>query len=137
MKLETSSQRLEPKQSSDRYERSVGYSPDLTNPELGIKSGAEHYEQKGETSSIMDDVSYTTSLPTPVINDPTVDDSITIGDAPLVASDDDLIEKEWVEKAKQIVEETRDNPHQREEAVNKLQGDYLKKRYGKELGVTK
>ena len=55
---------------------------------------------------------------------------------PLVASDDDLIEKEWVDKAKRIVSETKDDPYRREAEVGKLQVDYLQKRYGKELGMS-
>ncbi len=76
------------------------------------------------------------SLPTPVLNDDSSDDSIqsTNDPNPLTAADDDLIEKEWVDKAKKIVEETRDDPHRREQEVGKLQADYLRKRYGKELG---
>lgn len=54
-------------------------------------------------------------------------------DAPLVAADDELIEKEWVDKAKKIVAKTKDNPYQQEKEVSRLQADYLKKRYGKEV----
>lgn len=55
-------------------------------------------------------------------------------DMPILAADEDLIEKEWVDKAKKIIAETADNPRQREEAVSQLQREYLRKRYGKELG---
>ncbi len=54
---------------------------------------------------------------------------------PATAADDDLIEKEWVDKAKKIIADTADDPHRREEAISQLQRDYLRKRYGKELGV--
>ena len=57
-------------------------------------------------------------------------------DLPVIANDDDLIEKEWVDKAKKIIAETKDDPYKREQEVNRLQADYLRKRYGKELGVT-
>lgn len=57
-------------------------------------------------------------------------------DNPLIANDDDLIEKEWVDKAKKIIIETRDDPYKREREVGKLQVDYLRKRYGRELGVS-
>lgn len=50
---------------------------------------------------------------------------------PLVAADEDLIEKEWVEKAKKVIAETKHDPHLQEEAVSRLQADYLQKRYGK------
>ncbi|MFZ2544479.1 MAG: hypothetical protein WAW80_00695 [Candidatus Saccharimonadales bacterium] len=61
-----------------------------------------------------------------------VDDTV----GPTVANDDDLIEKEWVDQAKKIIAETQNDPYMREQAVNKLQIDYLRKRYGKELGVS-
>lgn len=56
---------------------------------------------------------------------------------PAVAADDDLIEKEWVEKAKQVVAETRSDPYAQDMAVGKLQADYLKKRYGKVISLPK
>jgi hypothetical protein len=55
---------------------------------------------------------------------------------PVVAADDDLIEREWVDKAKKIIAETRDDPYKREREVSKLQADYLRKRYGREIGVS-
>ena len=74
------------------------------------------------------------SVPTPTVNDPSHPTSVA--DTPLIANDDDLIEKEWVDKAKQIIADTRDDPHRRELEVGRLQADYLKKRYGKELGTS-
>lgn len=55
---------------------------------------------------------------------------------PVAAADDDLIEKEWVDKAKKIIAETKDDPYRREREVSRLQADYLRKRYGKELGIS-
>lgn len=52
---------------------------------------------------------------------------------PLTAADDDLIEKEWVDKAKKIVQATRSDPYTQEKEVSKLQADYIKKRYGKDV----
>lgn len=73
-------------------------------------------------------------MPVPVPVQTTPADNTTAN--PTIASDDDLIEKEWVDKAKKIITETRDDPYRREQEVSKLQADYLRKRYGKELGVT-
>jgi len=50
---------------------------------------------------------------------------------PPAAADEDLIEKEWVEKAKKVIAETKHDPHLQEQAVSRLQADYLQKRYGK------
>ena len=51
--------------------------------------------------------------------------------------DGDLIEKEWVEKAKQIVEKNRDDPYKQSEELNVFKADYMKKRYNKDIKVDK
>jgi len=56
-------------------------------------------------------------------------------DTPAVAGDVDLLEKEWVSKAKQVVEDHREDPYVQEKEVIKLQASYLKKRYGKDLKI--
>lgn len=61
----------------------------------------------------------------------------TSDDTPLTANDDDLIEKEWVDKAKKIIASTKDDPYLQEKEVSKLQADYLKKRYDKEIKITR
>lgn len=55
---------------------------------------------------------------------------------PAIADDNDLIEKEWVIKAKEIVEKTRTDPHEQNKEMNKVRADYLKKRYNKELRLS-
>lgn len=52
---------------------------------------------------------------------------------PSVAADDDVIEKEWVDKAKQVVNNTNGDPRLQKHNVSLLQADYINKRYGKEL----
>jgi hypothetical protein len=54
---------------------------------------------------------------------------------PAVAADNDLIEKEWVIKAKQIVEQNREDPYAQTMEINRFKADYLKKRYNKDLKV--
>lgn len=54
---------------------------------------------------------------------------------PTSASDEDLIEKEWVEKAKKVVADTKHDPYLQGQEVSKLQADYLKKRYGKVVSM--
>lgn len=53
---------------------------------------------------------------------------------PTAANDDDLIEKEWVDKAKQVITMTKDDPYKREVEVSRLQREYIRKRYGREIG---
>jgi len=52
------------------------------------------------------------------------------------AADSDLIEKEWVNKAKQIVEHTKDDPYEQQRVIGKFKADYMKKRYDKDIKVS-
>lgn len=76
-------------------------------------------------------------VPVPTSPTTTVQDDTAVHDAsnPAVAADEDLIEKEWVEKAKKIISDTKHDPYQQERAVRRLQADYLQKRYGKTIKV--
>ena len=133
MKPEASLSNFSPEQPPAQYESNTERMPDLANPESGVQKSAERYEQKSDGKPTTNDVGLASVLPTPVVSTSIIVNNTTIGDAPLVANDDDLIEKEWVDKAKKIVSETKDDPYQREESINKLQSDYQKKRYGREL----
>jgi hypothetical protein len=57
-------------------------------------------------------------------------------DSPQIADDVDVIEKEWVDKAKRIVSATKADPRKQEHEVSKLQADYLLKRYNKQTKLT-
>jgi hypothetical protein len=60
-----------------------------------------------------------------------------IGDVdenPVVARDTGKIEKEWVNRAKKIVAETRDDPYERGEKVKDLKADYMMKRFNRKIG---
>jgi hypothetical protein len=54
---------------------------------------------------------------------------------PVIANDNDLIEKEWVTKAKQIVAATREDPHEQNKEISRFKADYLKKRYNKDIKI--
>lgn len=54
-------------------------------------------------------------------------------DTPEIADDNDLIEKEWVNKAKNIIEKTKTNPHEQSDAMTLFKADYIKKRYNKTI----
>lgn len=53
----------------------------------------------------------------------------------LMADDADLIEKEWVTKAKKIVDQTRNDPREQSKQMYHVKADYIKKRYNKDLKV--
>lgn len=52
---------------------------------------------------------------------------------PDIADDADLIEKEWVDKAKEIVAQTSHDPYLQNKEMNKVRADYMKKRYNKDI----
>lgn len=56
---------------------------------------------------------------------------------PKMLEDKDLIEKEWVSKAKVIVNRTIDDPHKQTEEVSSLKADYLQENYNKTLKLSK
>lgn len=56
--------------------------------------------------------------------------------APATADDADLIEKEWVLRAKALVAKTKDDPHQQNKELNLYKADYIKKRYNKDVKVS-
>jgi hypothetical protein len=106
-------------------------------PEQGPTSAAEQAPKAGSVTTP------TTTIPLPLpanqpASDPKSDVSATTQLASLAAADDtDLIEKEWVNKAKAIVERTRDDPHKQSEELTVVKADYLQKRYNKTLKLNK
>lgn len=112
--------------------------PHLPNPETTGERSPEREQnmQQVDRNTAPPPPPVAVPLPPQVVPVPvtpaTSDDSV----GPTIAADDDLIEKEWVDKAKKIIAETRDDPYRREQEVSRLQADYLRKRYGKDLGVS-
>ncbi len=139
MNPELPTPQLSPEQLPARQEQTGEYGQNLPNPET---TGERTLEREQNMRSI----DAAPLAPPPIVFTPPVvpqplaptaaPDPSTDDDNPAVAGDADLIEKEWVDKAKKIIRDTRDDPYRREQEVNKLQIDYLQKRYGKQLGAT-
>ena len=113
----------------------------FSTPETSVGISVEREKQREGVPAVEQAAAppaITVPIPSVVIpsTDGAADDqsTSTIITTPSVASDDDLIEKEWVDKAKKVIAETKDDPYRREQEVNRLQADYLSKRYGRELG---
>lgn len=113
--------------------------PSLPPLETGIEKGADRREQIAEASAVVSDLTGGVPQAVPVApvtnNDPVAADPSTGVQGPVTAADEDVIEKEWVDKAKEIIQATKDDPYERTNQVSQLQRDYLKKRYGKDVGV--
>ena len=118
-------------------------SPEITTPGNGERGVFEQEPQRIEQeplpqaqAGVVPDPS---TIAAPVLPQPATDDTqdatAVLTSVPDVAADDDVIEKEWVDKAKHIITETADDPYRREQAVGQLQREYLRKRYGKEVGA--
>ncbi|QJU08942.1 hypothetical protein FBF27_00685 [Candidatus Saccharibacteria bacterium oral taxon 488] len=76
----------------------------------------------------------TVPVPVPPVVQAPASTTTSTDDTPLIAGDDDLIEKEWVDKLKRIITLTKDDPYERARVIAQLQADYLKKRYNREMG---
>lgn len=56
--------------------------------------------------------------------------------SPSAAADDgELIEAEWIEIIKRIIQENRQDPYLLSRAMTMLRADYLKKRYKKDIRI--
>lgn len=114
--------------------------PSLPPLETGIEKGAERHEQAAEAGARASDAASMAAPATvplaPVVIPQNNPAPVTTSSSPLVAADEDLIEKEWVDRAKEIILHTKDDPHARTLKVNELQRDYLQKRYGRTVGAS-
>lgn len=117
--------------------------PTLPPIETGLERGQERFEQAAEGGArVSDATASAAAVAVPVApvqvpqQPPQQPPAQATTTTPLVAADEDLIEKEWVDKAKEIIEQTKDDPYARTQKVNELQRDYLKKRYGKVVGAS-
>jgi hypothetical protein len=71
----------------------------------------------------------------PVIAAPPQDDSAQAKafDPHQQAKDAERIEPEWVDKAKAVISQTRDDPYMQKSEVSKIKADYIQKRFGKQI----
>lgn len=116
-----SDQLMQPDQLTPQ-QKTEGRESQLSNPETMQQMPAMQPIQQTQ-------VPQSQQQPTAVQADPPAAQS----DDPLIADDVDVIEKEWVDKAKQIVHQTKEDPYLQEKEVSKLQADYLAKRYNKSI----
>ncbi len=115
-------------------------------PELNIDKPRKKAEEASEaaelpqTSQASDPQAIIAAIPTepPIFpaDQPVATTSSSLVDEPHVAEDNDLIEQEWVNKAKAIVEHTKEDPHAQNKEINKFKAGYIKKRYNKEIKVS-
>lgn len=61
--------------------------------------------------------------------------NVGVVDDHLIAEDSDVMEKEWVDRAKKIIAMTSDDPYLEAQEIGKLKATYMKKRFNKDLPV--
>ncbi|NTW61123.1 hypothetical protein HGB24_00330 [Candidatus Saccharibacteria bacterium] len=99
--------------------------------ESGVEAGAIAVEMQPQSNPSDSPIVLPSSLPTPIADDTNSNTRFTS----LGISDDDKIEETWIMAAKQIVEQTKDDPHKQNQEVDNLKSDYKKKKYGEGSGV--
>ena len=111
-------------------------------PENAPGRSIELEKNKHEAEGIFENASSVGELAQsmlPPVNTTTVQDDASTNDSsdsgtlgtPSVASAADLMEKEWVDKLKNMINETRNDPYSRQQKFKEIQMDYLKKRYNR------
>ena len=61
------------------------------------------------------------------------DDTTHPTDTPQAIKDSDHIEPEWVDKAKAVIAQTKNDPYQQKHEMSKVKADYIRKRFGKDI----
>ncbi len=105
-------------------------SPDQASGELAVEPETSRTLQPPAQPAMTMTAS---AIPLPAV--PALDPATAAATASAM-TDDDLIEKEWVNKAKKIVEQTRDDPYKQSEDLTVFKSDYLKQRYGKTIKLS-
>lgn len=54
-------------------------------------------------------------------------------DPKAIAADTERIEREWVDKVKNIIAHTQDDPHLQKEQMSKVKAEYIQKRFNKTI----
>jgi len=110
--------------------------PDTTQQERSVEKAREQLSGVGVGDGAPVGLPTLAVSQAPVVHSGDPATPIANDDIPVIAADEDLIEREWVDKAKRIVIATRDDPYAQEREVSKLQANYLQKRYGKEIKLS-
>ncbi|MEI6237462.1 MAG: hypothetical protein WCP03_02575 [Candidatus Saccharibacteria bacterium] len=106
-----------------------------TPEKAGLPASGEFLRQAGNAVSqsqiaAQNTAAYSAAMQPPVSDNATHTDATN---SPIIADDVDVIEKEWVQKAKEIVTQTKDDPHKQSVELTKFKHDYMNKRYGKDI----
>jgi len=124
-----------PKPQTEQFAQGYESLPSTTAQETANTVALERDVQGQGAAPVVADTSASSSVAPPQLSQSTPVPPVTSSNhaTPAIADDVDLIEKEWVEKAKQIVAQTRHDPYLQNREMNRMKADYMKKRYGKDI----
>jgi hypothetical protein len=112
---------------------SIGTEQQLSQPEIQPITPPPANATVLQAQQVANDASTQQSV---AIDDPANPAVATVASTmPQIADDVDLIEKEWIHKAKHIVEQTKQDPYQQNKEMTKVKADYQKKRYNRDVQV--
>ncbi len=110
-------------------------------PEVGIEKARERdieQRQISEGGALKQTPQFQTPAPVSVVPDPSSAQPVStlppISQG-LSAHDADLIEKQWVDRAKAIVAKTQDDPYKQKSEMSRIKAEYIKKRFNKTIPV--
>jgi hypothetical protein len=107
--------------------------------QVPTKSGEEKLTVSPENSpqtksvAISSQAANDMALPSQSIASVLTDDSPATITSPSQADDSDRIEKQWVDKAKTVIERTKDDPFEQKNQMSRVKADYIQKRFNKTL----
>jgi hypothetical protein len=105
-------------------------------PEQAVEAPPARPEQVGERQAppalpaVPDDIPVADQ---PVIATPPDAAAPVLVDPKAVAADSDNIEREWLDKVKNIVAHTQEDPHLQKEQVSRVKAEYIQKRFNKTI----
>jgi hypothetical protein len=117
-------------------------------PEVQVETGQTSIEQhpatnleQAKSAAFSAHAILPMSIPLPGSTPISTDDTSQADDFQIAGvrlpQDKDLIEKEWVNKAKAIVNKNRDDPYKQSEGLTVLRADYMKKQFNKTIKLNK
>ncbi|MGH7157736.1 MAG: hypothetical protein ACREGD_01495 [Candidatus Saccharimonadales bacterium] len=72
-------------------------------------------------------------FPAPVVNSAPPHQPPALQQATVQSDTTDELDKEWIGKAKQVVDQTRHDPHVQSREIGKIRADYLRIRFNKNI----
>jgi hypothetical protein len=86
--------------------------------------------------ALSSDAASSMALPSQTIATTLTDDASTTSDNSQVAGyakDSDRIEKVWIDKARTIINKTKDDPYEQKQQISRVKADYIKSRFSKTI----